>query len=471
MESQKTAFDHDDDYETIEERWNGNVTKQMGNIASSINDAEIREAFVQKYKPRVEAQRQFIRDLAWSKERDQDRADVLERAQGIQDAFATSGDAEMIFSGKGLFDNSKGFSQEEITKHKHAFGVGAVKARLNTIATDNPQKAIDLLNSDMARDNLPEGDRAKLIADYQAKSVDYQAMGVVDNYMARDLSLSAGMDEAQKISDPRLRKAVEERFTYDKRMEKAAEVESQAAIHEDWHVRLGPKGDGSTIDDIPQEQWEILTPSQRQNLHDLQFKEPVVRSDPDVLIQLSGLALAAQQSKDWAAYNQFISENSSKLSNRDRVEYSVLSLENQAENAFPKEIKSDLTDVQKVAAALGEDYDKKQASVILGKLGDWKLQQRENDHEPTDKETIEAIDRFLLEYDERSFWGSNTPYYKLTEEDVQENLIEMRDDNPERYQFILEQFAARREKPTNDQILMLMRDDMTDADVERWFND
>ena len=471
MENQKTAFDHDDDYETFEERWNSGVTEQMGSIAGSIQDSEIREAFVQKYKPRVEAQRQFIRDLAWSKEKDKDRAEVENRADEVLDAFAISGDAELIHKGHALYDNSKGFSQEEIDKHKKTFGRLALDARLSSIATKNPQAAIDLLNSDTARDNIPEGDRAKKIADYQAKLVDGQAMSVVDDYMARDLPFSAGMDEAQKISDPKLRKGVEDRFAYSKRMEEAAKVESQTAIHEDWHMRIGPKGDGSSIDDIPQEQWEILTPGQRQNLHDLQFKETVVHSDPDVMIQLSGMALVAQQSKDWTAYNQYISENSGKLSRNDRIKLSVLSLENQAEDAFPTEIKSDLTDVQKVAAALGDDYDKKQASIILGKLGDWKLQQRENDHEPTDKESIEAIDRFLLEYDEHSIWGSDTPYYKLTDEDVQENLIEMRSDKPERYQFILEQFAARRQKPTNDQILMLMRDDMTDADVVRWFSE
>ncbi|MEW8026724.1 MAG: hypothetical protein AB2806_03135, partial [Candidatus Thiodiazotropha sp.] len=108
LESQKTAFNKDDDYETFEERWNNGITKQMGVIANTINDADVREAFVQKYKPKVEAQRQFIRALSLAKEQDHDTADILEKSQMLQNAFATSGDPEMINRGNELFDNSKG---------------------------------------------------------------------------------------------------------------------------------------------------------------------------------------------------------------------------------------------------------------------------------------------------------------------------------------------------------------------------
>ncbi|MCG7904628.1 MAG: hypothetical protein JAY60_19660, partial [Candidatus Thiodiazotropha weberae] len=429
------------------------------------------EQFIQKYRPRIEAQRGFMRDLAWGKEKDQDRADILERSQGIKDAFARSGDPEVISTGYALFENSKGFDQEEIAAAKQSFGIEVVKGRLSVISEKDPDQAIALLQSEVG-ENLPEGERAKLIQNYQEKSIGHKAIGLAQGYMDRDLSISAGMSEAEGIEDPRLREAVEKRFNYAKRMEKAGEIESQAKVHEYWHVKIGAKGDDSSIEDIPMDQWELLSPTQRQNLEALQYDEPRKQSDPDALIQLSGMALAAQASSDWTEYNQFISENSSKLSDRDRVRFSTLSLEKQAENMIPVEVNSGLKDTQKIATLLKSigEYDDQQAATILWNVTEWRMEEQAAGRNPTDKEAKDFIDRQFIEHGEHSMFGIDTPYYKLTEEDVLENLQAYRDNNPERYKTILEMFAARNTKPSNDQILMLMRDDMTDAQVVEWIH-
>ncbi|MCG7985067.1 MAG: hypothetical protein JAY90_20245 [Candidatus Thiodiazotropha lotti] len=468
MEQQKTAFDHDDDYETIEKRWNEGVTDQFGRIASTIQDGEVREQFIQKYRPRIEAQRGFMRDLAWGKEKDQDRADILERSQGIKDAFARSGDPEVISTGYALFENSKGFDQEEIAAAKQSFGIEVVKGRLSVISEKDPDQAIALLQSEVG-ENLPEGERAKLIQNYQEKSIGHKAIGLAQGYMDRDLSISEGMSEAESIEDPRLREAVEKRFNYAKRMEKAGEIESQAKVHEYWHVKIGPKGDGSSIEDIPDDQWLILGAGQRQNLEALQYDEPKRLSDPRVLINLADKALTAERTKDWTEYNQFLSENSSKLSQKDLVSNAVISLEAQHKGLNPEAI-SDLTDKQMVRAAMGEAYNEKNAAVLLGKFDDWKMIKRAAGKEPDDSEKKAALDRFILNYDDHWGWGSD-PYYQLTEDQVKENLRVMKESNPGRFRTIYKLFAANRTEPTDDQILMLMRDDMTDADVEEWFRD
>lgn len=480
LENQKTAFDHDDNYETIEKRWNDGITDQFGRIASTIQDAEVKEQFIQKYRPRIEAQRGFMRDLAWGKEMDQDRADILERSRSIQDAFALSGDAEVIEAGKGLFDNSKGFSEEEIVKHKQSFGVGALKARLNAIALDDPYQAIELLNSDVAVNNMPEGERANLLSQYQDKSVDFQAVGLVQDYMDRDLSISAGMAEAESIEDANLRKEVEQRFNYAKRMEKAGEVEVQAKIHEDWHVRIGPKGDGSSIDDIPMEQWELLTPEQRQNLKSLQYDKRTV-SDFYVLGELYKRINGAKLNGDWSDFNDFYVKNSSKLSYMDRKEFLKLTLDEQSKGFIPKELDTGMTDYQMIEGVMTDNgllsgdstKNKKIKAAIYHKLGLWRIKQQKQGKEPNDEEVIKALDRFILNYNAPIDWwpDSTEPFYKLNDDQIKKNLIEMRDDNPERYQFILDQFAARKERPTEDLLLMLMRDEMSDADVEEWFNE
>ncbi|MEW8053154.1 MAG: hypothetical protein AB2809_22595 [Candidatus Thiodiazotropha sp.] len=479
LESQKTAFNKDDDYETFEERWNNGITKQMGVIANTINDADVREAFVQKYKPKVEAQRQFIRALSLAKEQDHDTADILEKSQMLQNAFATSGDPEMINRGNELFDNSKGLSEEGKYKYRKAFGVGALKARLDSIATNNPQGAIELLNTDMARNNLPEGERAKQIADYQGRLVEQQAMGIVDDYTARDLSLSAGMDKAQKISDPKLREAVEKRFTYDKRMEEAAEVETQAKIHEDWHVRLGPKGDGSTIDDIPQEQWELLTPAQRQNLESLQFDKRTV-SDFDVLNGLYQRLHGSQVDGDWTDFNRYLSENSSKLSYSDKKEFLKLTLEGQRKEAVPAELNTGRKDIQWIEGVMSKNEmlstskkaNDRKKTAIFHELGLWRIEKQKQGKEPNDEEVLKTIDRLIMNYNVPVDWwpDSSEPFYAMSDEDRTKALEEMREDGPARHDLIISLLAQHGASLTIDEELMLMRDDMTDEEVKEWFN-
>ncbi|MCG8016301.1 MAG: hypothetical protein JAY97_08805 [Candidatus Thiodiazotropha sp. 'RUGA'] len=465
LENQKTAYDDDNDYENMEERWNSGVTERFGQLASTIQDSEVREAFVQKYKPRIEAQRNVIKDLALFKEKDHDRAEITEKAQAAQDSFARTGDPEYISIGLGLFENSKGYSQEDITKLSQSFRVGAANARLDRIAADNPEQAIDYLNSDIAVNNLPEGQRAELITQYQGKSNEYQAMSIVDDYMDRELSISAGMAEAQAIENPRVRKAVEQRFNYEKRIQEAAEIESQAAIHEDWFVRIGPRGDGSTIDEIPMEQWKTLSPAQQKNLKSLQFDPPRPYSDPDTLIRLSKLALTAEVTNDWTEYNQYLLENSSMLSHKDLVSNSVIPQKAQIEGLTP-EVTSDLTDIQMIKAAMGKTYEPTKAAVLLGEFGKWKLLQRSYGHEPTDSEKMKTIDRFLLTYDDES-WGSD-PYYELTTEELYTNFTELKEDKPERYRYIMAQLTKRNILPTDDLVMMLMRDEVSDIDIEKW---
>ena len=462
LESQKTAFDHDEDYKTIEERWNKGVFDKLSETAGSIPDAQIREAFVQKYRPVIESQRNFIRDTAWGKEKDQDRADVLQRMQTAQDVFARSGDANLVSTGSDLIDNAKGFDEEEKVKYKQAFRVGAVKARLDAVGQDNPQKAIDLLNTDVAVNNLPEGERARMMKAYQDRNAVYQSFSIVDDYMERGLTLSAGIEESRSIEDPVLRDKVERRFTQELRLQEAAKVTTQATIHEQWHTRIGPRGDGSSIADIPMDQWELLSPEQQENLNRLDNNPTKVLSDPDVLIKLSGLGIAATSSGDWTAYNKYLSENSSRLSRQDQVSRAVVPLENQAKMLTPD---SGLTDPQKVAGALGENADTNTKAKLLNDIGRWRIRQQEAGHNPTDKEVIEFIDNSLIEYS--SGWFGSDKYFNLSEDQRAKNLQSMKDENPNRYDSLLKIFGETGKNPDVSEWMSLMRDDITDDEAIR----
>ncbi len=64
---QDNAYDQDEDYRTIQERYQGQMEEGLGKIATTIENAQLRNEFVSRYRVSVVEGTERMADVAWNK--------------------------------------------------------------------------------------------------------------------------------------------------------------------------------------------------------------------------------------------------------------------------------------------------------------------------------------------------------------------------------------------------------------------
>tara|TARA_R110000850_G_scaffold269167_2_gene401002 strand:- start:474 stop:2645 length:2172 start_codon:yes stop_codon:yes gene_type:complete len=91
--SQNNAYNQDDDFDTIEERYRGELGTKSSEISAAISDPETREIFQNKIGSDIEVGSQSIKNLAFRKETDFETARLTEDIASLRD-IALEGDTE-----------------------------------------------------------------------------------------------------------------------------------------------------------------------------------------------------------------------------------------------------------------------------------------------------------------------------------------------------------------------------------------
>ena len=453
---QDAAYDRDEKYGTITERYGKEMTTGLGSLATSITDPEVRQLFVDKYRPQVETGKIAMDELAWGKEKDFERAGLQERLDALNRGGLESGDiigtneaAAALIESAAELDH---LTEQERVAQLKVFKDNLAIGRLGTM---EPEDRVTALKQPWAK-NLPADTRAKLQREAMAAVRENKAVGIVDGYMGKGLDIASGMAEAEGIKDLKLRKEVESRFQYEYGMDQKAEAEQQTDLLDKYFSDVATGG--LTVSEIQKEnpeEWEAMGASVQSSLISAQRSSASatkVSFNPVHHDRLMQLKMQADRGVEGAGLKmrEYVIANISTMNPKQQETWLNASLD----GVFSPEIDDTLTDQQVIASRLPETADASKKRVLLGYMGDWRANFiRRTGKNPTDEDRTKAVDRALIEYDTTWAWGGMKPIYEMTPEEATEALSLMQEGNPAAFGVVEQYFKESGTQPTDAQFM------------------
>lgn len=460
-----SAAEKDQDYKTLPQRYESQLSEQLGEIAGQIEDPSVRAEFVTQHRVTVAEGLARARSLAAGQEKDHERAGLQERLDKIRETGVSTGDITAANeAAQALIASTSDMgwmSEQERYKVGQDFKHGIATDRLKTMA---PEERLHALKQDWAQ-NLPTETRTALKRQAEDESRAGRAMTIVDGYMSRGLDYAEAMDAAQRIGDAKLRQEVERRFEYDFGMAEKADVQNKSDLRDKWFgdIALG----NARVDDIPTEEWDAMGAGVQGSLLGAQAGAAKGTTVPfnlehhDKLTQLQKMGERGVPGAGVKIREYFIA-HAHEMSDSQQKTWSDISIE----GVMGPEAKTGLTDVQAIAAKLPTTADAERRRVLLGYMGEWRQNYiAQHQKNPSDKEREAAIDRAMIEYS-TGFWSSK-PVYQMTDEEVGNSLARLKGDSPTAFTYAEEYWKRKGVQPTNAQFMetVLKAKDMPAEDL------
>lgn len=442
---QDGAYDQDDDYGTIKERYTGAMEEGMGTIAATIGDAQAREDFVNRHRVDIVRGQERMSDLAWGKERDYERGQLTERLTTVREAGLNSDIGMANDSASMLIESATemGYiSEQERADMEAKFREGIAIGKLKML---EPEQQLEALSQDWAK-NLPSDVRATLRRKAQESSIENKAHATARRIL--ELPRSDAMDKIGQITNGREREETYKQYDYLKARDNLAKEERQVELYDKYADQIQK---GEEVLDIAEDDWDEMDPKVRENLKNLQLAQvkPPKNSDPNVIYTLQ--LLRAQ--KAWSELRKYFRANSASLTFSDQKTWGAIDAEGNA----PIEVNNKLTDTQALMAVLPDTSDKATRAALLGEIGEWRTNYIQNHNkEPDTAARDKAIARMMKDYYVEKPWYQfdiGGKFYEMDDEERQELKGAMQEENPELYQDTLNEFARRGITPTDAQIM------------------
>jgi len=450
--AQDNAYDQDEDYKTINERYGKELDKGLAETSMGITSPSARAEFIQRNQLRIEQGKSRMNKISFGKERDHERAYINESLTKLHEQSVT-GELDDVNASKetvkGLVDSGVEmgyYSAEEASELKSSWRNNAAVGRLETM---DPATRLEALSMPWAQD-LPAEDRAKLTKQAEEATFAQKAVDTVDEYLLLDMSRGDAMINAGRIPDERLRKEVERRFDYMHGKQKEFETEERSEIFDKYYLDVR-KGD-LTVDDIPNEELRALSPAQQSNLFSAQSAS-VGRtrtvSDRAAVDTLHGL----QQTGKFRELREFFMANSDKLNETAFNTWSKVSQKGE----MPVEIKSMLTTQQRMNAKLenAQINDSNAKSKLSGEMDSWYMNfQAENGGKlPTDEQSDKQMDRLMLQFDTTWLWGGTKPIFQMSEDERSTVIGNIAEEDPDLFNAVKNAYTKRGVDPSPEQFL------------------
>jgi hypothetical protein len=396
----ESEFEGDKDYGTIEDRYRGALSQKMPDVGNVIRNRGLREQFSMEMEADLEVGASKMKAHAWDIEKDHHRGLLVDDLKVLRDAALQSNSAESIAAMQERIDAASeiGYlSDTEAAKMRQDNTAEYAIARVGMLPAGQRLKMLD---SPLGK--FIPADKAQQIRE-SAKNelVDDTAMYTADIWTQQGLSLTEGMAEARKIKDPDVRKATEQRFQLQYRINEQAEQDGQNDLYQDYSSQI-ENGD-ITYDGIPRSTRDQMTAVQRRNLRGLYEEKATgtkVKTDIAVYDQLNVL-LQSDQPKQ---ARQYFLDNYQSLSESDRKSYSKLTSAAVNEDPEAKTFMTNKQYLKHAADMAGIRGDN--ASKLDQQLMDWyEGYVQANGKAPDNQETQRAVDQLLLKRPDTGFLG------------------------------------------------------------------
>jgi len=256
------AYDGDEDYASMGERYSNNLGTSLTEAASMITDPMARQMFEDEARVTFTQGQERISNFARTVERDYQRGYVSERLDSIREAGLTGSLIDAQNAANDLIDSSVGMDwldSEEAERLKISWRNDAATAKLEMMP---PEQRVDALNEDWAK-FLPSDARAKILRVAEEQTLQGKA---VRNVQSLDgMSPEEGWDWIQKnVTDPQEMIATESRFEVKMARDKKIVDAQQEEYHQTYFngIRL----DGGSVQDIPPDILKQMDPSIVNNM-------------------------------------------------------------------------------------------------------------------------------------------------------------------------------------------------------------
>ena len=267
---QDNAYDEDEDLDSIEERWRGQMTEQLGKAATNITDGRVRDAFVQDGMLSIEEGSIAMKGKVHKRKADREIAFAENAtAELIKSAVSETGDIAGAFDAIESKWNS--LAEQNFTSNEAAQEVirnAKYKIAESKIQTLSPREQLDALKSNWAKE-LPLDVRVSL--ERAAKELlvigDAQTLA----FKARE----QGMNKAdadmffyrQAKDDPQVALEAQRQFAILDRNLLDAENRTSEELYEKYDLNIR-NGDITWTDILTNEQGDVenMTPAMRENL-------------------------------------------------------------------------------------------------------------------------------------------------------------------------------------------------------------
>lgn len=412
---QNNAYERDNDYATIPDRWDESWSEGTDEIASKISDPEARNAFMMQAAEQKEANRARITQLAFGKERDVKRSEMNTQYNALRD-IVISGDATQAANAiKSMEDLARAgvendyYDHEEGGKLTQTWRQDAAIGRIEAIP---PSDRVKALEDPLVLANIPADKLAMLRRTADDEVLDEQAMAAVDG-LGSEFSLSRLYDMSDNISDPDLRKKVESRGETQFKQRRNAKMEQAEEFHQNEFVPvlLGEK----ELDTNSPEFRKLPVNYQTSLIKATEAKDsPAKRTDP--WVQDKMMELYTKQ--NFTELREFYVSNIGKMSGSDQAKWSKVSWD----GVVPDEWKSKFTVQQRIVGELkgAEITDVNAKDNVMKVVNDWHEEQIESGVKVTDKDIQAKIKESIatVELDPTAyFFKGEKNYYKLTPEE------------------------------------------------------
>jgi hypothetical protein len=260
--TEDNAYDNDQEYGTIENRYSKNIDKSLQDSANLIMDPRLRNEFLLQYRPQVAEGVSRIRSVASSKEKDYQRGYVTQQLEALTEAGLTGDMDTALATSSALLITARDSGYISAQEYESLNKTQRQSMVVKSIEMLEPKQQLAALETPSVKNNLPADVEFKLRKIAQSELVKGEAIANVDTIMA-DIyeggSRTAAQAKLAAIEDPDLRVATEQRFENEYNRYQANKGELQEALSKKYAVdlRLG----NMTFDQIPRADLDAMDPS------------------------------------------------------------------------------------------------------------------------------------------------------------------------------------------------------------------
>ena len=491
LQSTHEKYKNDPEFDTINERYAKETQERISQIADSIGIPSMREEFLVRNSPRVNEAKERVAGLAWSKKKDSELGDTANKAEALMNAGIQSGDlAESAYNFDSVIDSNVDLGymtadDAEIAKQK--FRNDLAVRHIKSLPPE--QRAYALKHNNDVKDNLPPDTYNELLrqAEEDGNLGEAQKYAYEQVHVKGAFRENATKDAFKKYgNNPKLLKSVQEQIDYEFSKRDRATAEVQTELGNKWWDMITQSND-------PMAEWEALRQTEdyqhmnadlQQSLWNAaknavkQVKIPfngAVNDEMQRLLTLAENGMKAeimlpdmnQQSPTFGqlkptkvdagiALRNFYLNNRHSMSDSQRDKWGKVSLD----GTMPPEIKSGLTDIQVMKAAMAGAGIKDAAlqDKWLGEMGEWRteFQRLNNGKEPDDLDRQKWIDKKFMDkvtYDP-GWLSLQRPAKELSVQQRTSVMEDMKKRDPEAWQRALQYFASQgKPKPTDEELM------------------
>lgn len=249
------AFDDDEDYATIPDRYNTAVADSLSTASSEISDPRVREQFNLSVAPRVAEGDERIRGLARGKEVDYETASLNEGLRGIRESGVLGSAVDATNAARDYINASVENDLISATEGDRMFNAWQEDMVVGKLEMMDPADRLEALTKPWA-DNLPSDLKVRLHRGAKIETDEDTAIVTVDQWMAEGIDPTTAIERYADIEDLDVRMQIESRFTNEWNRR---ESEKSRVLNELYNDLYGQVRAGELrVDQLTDEQKDVL---------------------------------------------------------------------------------------------------------------------------------------------------------------------------------------------------------------------